>query len=413
MTKNQYLYKIDLDLTFLLNAGILTNSNTMCKVWWQMIKRKYWIQKIEEAWKKRSVIWLSGVRRAGKTCLCKSLDKALHFDCELPRVRRLLEDPEVFLQSHKGQRIILDEIHRLTNPSELLKIAADHFPDVKVIATGSSTLSASNKFRDSLTGRKVNIHLPPMLFHELHDFDGCDLPFRLLRGGLPPFFMEKTLPESEYQEWLVSYWAKDIQELFRLEKRHSFLKFTELVLAQSGSMFEASRFAAPCEVSRSTIANYLSVLETTYVASVIRPFSTYAATEIVSAPKVYGFDTGFVCHCRGWIHLRPDDYGHLWEHIVLNELVGRGENITINYWRDKQDHEIDFILSKRKADPIAVECKWSSGRFDPSNLKAFRRRYPDGKNYVVTTDIDKPFDRIYDGMKVVFTSLENLLSELD
>ena len=97
-----------------------------------------------------------------------------------------------------------------------------------------------------------------------------------------------------------AYWAKDVQELFRLERRSSFQKFTELLMTQSGGLFEASRFAARCEVSRTTIGNYLKVLEATFVAHVIRPFSTHRPTEIVSAPKVYGFDTGFVAYYRGW-----------------------------------------------------------------------------------------------------------------
>ena len=377
-----------------------------------MVKRSYWVNQLEKAWEKRSIIWLAGVRRVGKTFLCQSLDNIEYFDCELPRIRRLMEDPEAFLRGVKGKRIILDEIHRLDNPSELLKIAADHYSSTKVIATGSSTLGASKKFRDSLTGRKVRIHLTPMLIHEIEDFDGKDLQHRLLRGGLPPFFLENELPESDYQEWLSSYWAKDVQELFRLEKRHSFIKFTELMLAQSGSMFEASRFSAPCEVSRTTISNYLSVLEATFVAYVVRPYSTHAPTEIVSAPKVYGFDTGFVCHCRGWINLRREDYGQLWEHIVLNELIGRGSASNINYWRDKQGHEIDFVLSNRKSSPIAIECKWSSTNFDPKNLKIFRRRYSKGKNYVVATDIDYEYEREFDGISISFVSLEMLISTL-
>ena len=377
-----------------------------------MIKREFWLNRVEKSWKKRSIIWLSGVRRVGKTFLCRSLDHIEYFDCELPRVRQLLEDPEAYLRKVEGKRVILDEIHRLENPSELLKIAADHYPNVKVIATGSSTLEASKKFRDSLTGRKANIHLTPMLFHEIGEFDGMDLEHRLLYGGLPPFFLEEQLPEKEFQEWLTSYWAKDIQELFQLEKRFSFIKFTELVLAQSGSMFEASRFAAPCEVSRTTIANYLSVLEATYVAHIVRPFSTHAPTEIVSAPKVYGFDTGFVCHCRGWLHLRREDLGYLWEHIVLNELVGKGGDVSINYWRDKQGHEIDFILSLRKTEPTAIECKWASSHFDPNNLKIFRRRYPTGKNYVVATDIDRDYEKQFGEMLVTFVSLESLTQHL-
>jgi predicted AAA+ superfamily ATPase len=74
-------------------------------------------------------------------------------------------------------------------------------------------------------------------------------------------------------------------------------------------MFEATKFSRPCEISRTTIANYLSVLEETYIVSIIRPFSSYKSTEIVSAPKVYGFDTGFVCFFKGWNELSQENIG--------------------------------------------------------------------------------------------------------
>jgi len=215
-----------------------------------------------------------------------------------------MEDPESFWAGLKGKRVILDEIHRLSNPSEILKIAADHFPSIKVIATGSSTLQASTRFRDTLAGRKVQVWLTPMMSQDMVEFGNPVLSHRLLRGGLPPFFISPVAPEADFQEWLDSFWAKDIQELFRLERRHSFQRFMELLFMQSGGVFEATRFAAPCEVSRSTISNYLSALEAMLVIQVIRPFSTRRSTEIISAPKTYAFDTGFVCYFRGWHQLR-------------------------------------------------------------------------------------------------------------
>lgn len=381
--------------------------NGMCGV--GMVDRNYWKARLERAWEDRSVIWLAGVRRSGKTYLCKSLDGVEYFDCELPRIRQLMEDPEDFLNSIKGKRVVLDEIHRLENPSELLKIAADYHSDTKVVATGSSTLDAFRKFRDSLTGRKVIINFTPILLHESEAFPRKSLRERMLYGGLPAFYLSGSLPEGEYQDWLHSYWAKDVQELFYVEKRHSFMKFTELLLAQSGSIFEATRFASACEVSRKTIMNYLAMLEITFVVRVIRPYSTHAATEIVSAAKVYGFDTGFVCHCRGWINLRQEDLGQLWEHLVLNEIIGRGCILNINYWRDRQGHEIDFVLSRRGVGPIVVECKWSSTNFDAKNIKVFRRRYPDGKNYVVANDVDREYEKDFDGVKVSFVSPEMLV----
>lgn len=368
---------------------------------------------VEQAWRRRSVLWLAGVRRAGKTFLCQGLDEVEYLDCELPRTRRLMEDPEAFLRERRGRRIVLDEIHRLANPSELLKIAADHFPETPVLATGSSTLDATAKFRDTLTGRKETVWLTPMIAVDLADFGKEDLAHRLLRGGLPPFFLSEELPERDFQDWIDAYWAKDVQELFRLERRWSFQRFVELLFAQSGGVFEATRFAAPCEVSRQTISNYLAALEATFVAHVVRPFSSRRSTEIVAAPKVYGFDTGFVSYYRGWDVPRPDDLGILWEHYVLNEMQGRLQRRAPHYWRNKHGAEIDFVVPGRgDKPPIAIECKWKATSFDPASLAAFRRIYPEGASFVVATDVDTPYKRTYNGFEAEFVSLPHLINRL-
>lgn len=378
-----------------------------------MVRRRHWIEVVERAWKRRSVLWLAGVRRVGKTSLCQSLDGVEYFDCELPRTRRAIEDPEGFLQALRGKRVVLDEIHRLANPSELLKIAADHFPDTPVLATGSSTLEATAKFRDTLTGRRETVWLTPMIAADLRDFEQPQLEHRLLHGGLPPMFLADELPEHDFQDWIDAYWAKDIQELFRLERRWSFQRFLELLFAQSGGMFEATRFAAPCEVSRQTISNYLAALEATFVVHAVRPFSSRRANEIVAAPKVYGFDTGFVSHYRGWQALRSEDVGLLWEHFVLNEIHGRLQRRDLRYWRNKHGAEVDFVLPGRgERPPVAIECKRQASSFDPSSLAAFRRLYPDGPSFVVATDVDAPYKRRFDGFEAEFVSLEGLIERL-
>jgi len=280
------------------------------------------------------------------------------------------------------------------------------------LATGSSTLGASRKFRDTLTGRKFSIWLTPMNLADLQDFENQNLKHRFLRGGLPPFFMAKEILEAEFQEWMDDYWSKDIQELFRLERRSSFQQFVELVMARSGGIFEATRYTSECEVSRQTIVNYLRVLEATLVVHMIKPFSSHKPTEIVSAPKVFGFDTGFVCYYRGWHELRSEDMGLLWEHFFLNEMHARLTGSEIRYWRDKQGHEVDFIILLRGKLPVAVECKWNSDRFDSSNMKAFRRIYPEGDNYVLSHDVDKSFRRQCDNLLVHFSSPETFMKQI-
>lgn len=384
-----------------------------------MQPRPYWIELLESAWRKRPLVWLRGARRSGKTTLCHALADVEYFDCELPRHRREMEDPEAFLRtltdggSTPARRVVIDEIHRLPNPSELLKIAHDHFPRLRIIATGSSTLAATRKFKDTLAGRKVEVWLTPAISLDLAALKTRSMDRRLAQGGLPPFLLAPEFPERDYQEWLDSYWAKDIQELFRLERRHSFVRFMELVLASSGGIFEATRFAKPCEVSRTTIASYLSMLEATSVAHVVRPYSTSKSAEVVSAPRVYAFDTGFVSHARGWHTLRNEDRGALWEHYVLNELHGRLQTSDIRYWRDKAGHEVDFVVAPRGRAPIAVECKWSADHFDPAGMAAFTRRYPRAACYVVARDVDRAFTRRAGEHEVKVVGLEQLVNELE
>jgi predicted AAA+ superfamily ATPase len=377
-----------------------------------MVKRSFWRDLVEKQWARRSLLWLRGVRRAGKTCLAQSLPDIVYFDCELPRVRRAMEDPEAFLAGLRRRRIVLDEVHRLPNPSELLKIAADHFPDIRVLATGSSTLGASAHFRDSLAGRKADVWLTPMITSDLKPFGDTDLPHRLLHGGLPPFFLSPELPERDFQEWMDAFWAKDIQELFRLERRASFQRFVELLMAQSSGLFEATRFAAPCQVSRSTIQNYLAVLEATAVVIVIRPFSSRRSHEIIAAPKVYGFDTGFVCAHRGWTELRREDIGRLWEHFVLNEILAYTQSSAVRFWRDKQGHEVDFVWSPRRGPLLALECKLSARDFDPAGLLAFARNYLKAKLLVVATDAAPGFKRDYNGRTIEFINLNKAMLRL-
>ena len=373
-----------------------------------MISRPFWLGRIQECWRKAPIVWLSGVRRSGKTTLCRELEDTEFLNCDLPTSQRLLADPEAFFRSLSRPRLVLDEVHQLADPSRLLKIGADAFPDLKILATGSSTLAATKKFRDSLTGRKRNLHLVPVRHDELPAFGIPDLRHRLLRGGLPQPLLAADYDAGFYAEWLDSYFARDVQELFRVEKRGGFLKLVESVLRLSGGQMEASRLGGVCGLSRPTVLTYLEVMELTHVAAFIRPYSGGGKRELVRQPKVYGFDTGFVAFARGWTQLRPEDCGLLWEHIVLERLLSDPAEREVMYWRDKDQHEIDFVLPAGRGVVDAIECKWDADRFDPKNLRVFRALHPQGKNIVLATNVTTPFTRETGGLTVTFTGLDGL-----
>lgn len=95
--------------------------------------------------------------------LAKSLGAEVFLNCDLPSSAERLRDPESFFRSIGKGLVVLDEVLQLPDPSQILKIAADAFPELRVLATGSSTLAATHKFRDSLTGRKRAVELVPVL----------------------------------------------------------------------------------------------------------------------------------------------------------------------------------------------------------------------------------------------------------
>lgn len=368
-----------------------------------MIERPLWTARLHAAWKQTPVAWLCGPRRVGKTVLAKSLPDAEYLNCDLPAVAERLRDPESFYRAVKKPVVIFDEVHQLPDPSRLLKIGADEFPKLKILATGSSTLAATQKFRDSLAGRKRVIELVPVLHEELPAFGVADICDRLLRGGLPPALLSEERNPEFYGEWFDSYFARDVQELFRLEKRAGFLRVLELLLRQSGGLLEITRIAAESQISRPTVTNWLEVYQATHVVHLVRPFASGGRREIVAQPRVFGFDTGFVAYARGWDSLRSEDCGLLWEHLVLDTLLAAGEP-RLHFWRDKQQREVDFVLPRGRNRVDAVACKWRAEAFETRNLSAFRTSYAKGRNFVVSPLSGPGYVRAMNGFPVEFVS---------
>ena len=367
-----------------------------------MFRRHLWLKRLQPTGLRRPVIWLSGVRRVGKTTLTRMLPDAVYMNCDLPSVARALDDPELFLDGRKpGEVLVLDEVHRLRDPSRLLKIAADEYPHVRVLATGSSTLAATRKFRDSLTGRKQTVHLCPVLWEECAEpFGVQELDRRLLHGGLPePLLAEHKDPEY-FSEWIDSFYARDILELFGIRSRRGFLSLFRLLLRQSGGQVDYSRLANLSELSRATVRSHIEAMQAAHAVHLLPPFHGGGRREIVGRPKCYAFDTGFVTFERGWESIRDDDRGLLWEHLVLDTLRFRHADEDIHYWRDKSRREVDFVIRRGQGRVDTVECKVNPDRLDTTAIETFRGLYPEGENFIVSPAVKTPY-RIRRGGRVM------------
>jgi predicted AAA+ superfamily ATPase len=357
-----------------------------------MITRTYWLQKLTALWQERRIIWLSGVRRVGKTSLGRQIPESVYLNCDLPSTQRLVADPEFFLgQQTPELPLILDEIHRLADPSLLLKIAADAFPRLRILATGSSTLHATRKFRDTLTDRKRTLLLPPVLWREcLQMFGVRQLDERLLRGGFPGLLLAAEPAPSFFEDWMDGFYARDIQELFGVRNRTGFLTLLKLLCLRSGGLLDITDLAKEAGLSRPTVMAHLDALEISHAIHRIPPFCGGGQREIIRQPRVYAFDTGLIAHVRGWEKIREHDRGLLWENLVLDELRATYPLRAIHYWRDKQQREIDFVIEQPQHRVDTVEAKIKPDAFDPAHLRVFRSFYPAGDNYLLCPVVDKP-----------------------
>lgn len=369
-----------------------------------MIKRPYWIEKIEKAWDSRSIVWLSGVRRIGKTTVAKMFEDTVYMNCDLPSVARKLEDPEAFLNSVKsGSIIVFDEIHRLEDPSRILKIAADEFPYIKVLATGSSTLEATKKFKDSLTGRKTVIHLLPVLWDEcVRNFKISDLDLRLLRGGLPEILTAVKADASFYSEWIDSFFARDIQELFNVRNRSGFIKLVHLLLRSSGGLIDITQLSKMSALTRPTVMSYIEAMRVSNMLYLLSPYHGSGRREITQRPKCYCFDTGFVTFVNGWNEIRDNDRGLLWEHLALDTIRSHLNYRPVHYWRDKSQREIDFLIKRERDFVDIIECKINPDHLSVSHIKTFRQSYPKGENYCYAPFIDEAYSVNIEGIRVNF-----------
>lgn len=360
-----------------------------------MIERTLWLDRVRQSWSSRSVVWLSGVRRVGKTTLTRMLpaENVVHLNCDLPSVVRALEDTELFLDGQTpGTVLVFDEVHRLADPSRLLKIAADEYPQLRVLATGSSTLAATGKFRDSLTGRKQVIHLCPVLWEECADPFGIpNLDRRLLHGGLPEALLADRKDPEFFSEWIDSFYARDILELFAIRNRQGFLALFRLLLRQSGGQLDYGKLASLSELSRPAVKAHIEAMQIAHAVHLVRPFHGGGKREIVSRPKCYAFDTGFVTGEKGWDSIRDDDRDLLWEHLVLDSLRFRYRDEDIFYWLDKSHREVDFVIRRERDRVDLIECKIDPGRLNIAAVKAFRSLYPLGDNYIVSPAAKQPY----------------------
>jgi len=185
--------------------------------------------------------------------------------------------------------------------------------------------------------------------------------------------------------------------------RTGFLKLLQLLFLQSGGILDVTSMSKESGLSRPTVMSHIEALTVAHAIYPVFPFFGGGQREIVKRPKVYAFDTGFVCYSNGWDNIRETDRGILWEHLVLDMLrVKYGE---VYYWQDKLKNEIDFVVKDRGGNVNIFECKINANKFSLKSLKKFRDFYPKGINYCISPSVKEPYKLRLQSFEIEFKAV--------
>lgn len=221
------------------------------------------------------------------------------------------------------------------------------------------------------------------------------LPGRYNPGG------ESLSPASVFQAWFNDFWSRRVTVETGLRNRRALEVLIERLLRASGEMFEASRHTAATGLSRQSVANYVGALSRLGIVHVVRPFHTGRPEEILHAPRVYAVETGLLAVVKGWDPPGDSDFGRLWVHRVLNDLVKGVGADRLRYWSDKRGHAVEFALYLGAAAGLLLPL-WRAEAMDERSLGVFRRAYPQGPTWAVAADVSGRFYQRVAGVRVEF-----------
>lgn len=343
-------------------------------------------------------ILLIGARQVGKSTLFKQVLEALSLqnsqaqilslDCDDPEVRLMLDNPnlEQITRLVSNKRIVLiDEAQRILGIGLTLKMITDHFPEVQLLVTGSSSLLLQGQLNEPLTGRKFEYHLYPFSTQELYNDGGLlrvnqTFESRLIYGSYPDVVCNAGDARDLLMNLSGSYMYQDLLSLEGIRKPALLEKLLVALALQIGSEVSYNELAQTIGTDSKTVEKYIDLLEKCYVVFRLSALSRNVRTELKKSRKVYFYDNGIrnaLIHNFNPTSIRQD-MGALWENFFISERVKfnhyNGRYVNMYFWRTTQQQEIDYVEETDGA-MTAFEMKWNPKKANAAIPTAFLNAY--------------------------------------
>ena len=323
---------------------------------------------IREASQYFSVISVTGPRQSGKSTLLKHLFPDVpKYSLKDVNVREFAEhDPIAFLHQHPNGMFI-DEIQKVPQLLEYIQGIVDDNPDCRFLLTGSSNFELLHGLCESLPGRAGVYELLPMTYHETASTMGeLSLDDFLYSGLYPAICSKKNKAKFFYPSYVKTYLERDVRDLLRIKDQMLFMKFMKLCASRVGSIFNASDIGAQLGIDNKTVSNWLSVLQASYLVTLLPPYYENISKRLVKSPKLYFNDPGLACFLldiESPRQLERDKMrGAIFENYVVMEVIkhryNRGLLNGVYFYRDSNRNEVDILL-KEEGEITAIEVKSS------------------------------------------------------
>lgn len=360
-----------------------------------MIRR--WIEEsVLEGLAYRRGVNLTGARQVGKTTLTELL--------KLPQARRyslddalLLkaaqDDPRTFVAHAPGETLIIDEIQKAGELLSAIKMVVDSDSmKGQYLLTGSANLRFAKTVSDSLAGRLGHVRLRSLSLGELRgnpprflkasfahgwasqyeEFNKRDVIHTAFLGGYPE---SCELPATPRRKWFTDYLAdilkKDIRDITEIRKLDVLKKAAVWLLAHTAQYFAVEELAVKCGVAKVTIDGYLNALEAMYLFDRVPAWYKTDYERIGKRDKWVASDPALVANVLSWneedVYLDGSKNGKLVETWVYHELAAEADvkgTYEITQYRDRDKHEIDFIVENGDGGILGIEVKAGAATLD-------------------------------------------------
>ena len=333
---------------------------------------------ILEASKYFSVIAVSGPRQSGKSTLLTQLfplyEKYSLKDLNILDYAK--NDPIAFLnQTDEG--MFINEIQRCPQLLDYIQGIVDNNPKRHFALSGNSNFEVMKNLSETLAGRAGVFELLPMSIKEVTGKVDLDNLNQILYNGLyPSICAKKNIAKFFYPSYVRTYLEKDVRDLLQIKDQIRFTKFLKLCAARIGSLFNASELGAEVGVSSKTISHWLSVLQASYLITLLPPYYENIPKRLVKSPKLYFNDPGLACYLLDIESPQQLDRdkmrGAIFENMIVMEAIKHRYNMGLEggvfFYRDSNQNEVDLLI-KQEGELTAIEVK-SSMTYSSSFEKA-------------------------------------------